>query len=620
MNSIPTLYNKMNDLSFDDSNAKAAVRAVKAAEDYIQRDMTTQASHELDRAKQYLHKVPVVGADRNAIQAEVDRPEAAVRTAQREQGTKRLLVLVDRHLRYAREDIDRGITGRHDHYLALARQEISKLWDDQVRTEQEHLVHQVEQEAIQTMAHRETTRHVKELERGFDRLRDMVYRAGSSLTREFMDEYSIRKLLETSAKLPDELRMEWETTIREYVESVLQDLEKESEDNNHNNIVNASSQSETITTTALASRRIPDEDDIALKIASPYFLQTPPELPELPVIDKALLPRVQDMDAMICDAHAIRECAQYIRAECDSLKERSNVSRSGTKEEIVRQLVQVIDAHQTWQDGPKQVALKTYEAFQTKYGSDDNFASTYREIYNQADEALQDVIDDNRKRREVSSHMHNTYKYYSTSANAEQIKSMMEEGEELRSTSINSFLQSVDTDLMLADYKKGNDLVELLQGTRTLLQTLQPLVADSPKDEDRIKSKLQMVTEKEVGRKRDIVDARAAYRLAERSMDAPENATELESIMKTMLERRREYHVHEIRTASGWIDVRNALGVFLYAQIDFYVAGRYAGETYEDDNQLDVYYVTGKSDNEHNRNGFSRYFIACVGDMLAANL
>ena len=86
---------------------------------------------------------------------------------------------------------------------------------------------------------------------------------------------------------------------------------------------------------------------------------------------------------------------------------------------------------------------------------------------------------------------------------------------------------------MVADYKKGKDLVELLQGTHTLLQTLQQLAA--PEDY-RIQTKLQMVTEKQVERKKDIASARAAYRLVKRWTNAPDNAAELESIMKVMWE------------------------------------------------------------------------------------
>ena len=65
------------------------------------------------------------------------------------------------------------------------------------------------------------------------------------------------------------------------------------------------------------------------------------------MVDKAILPRVQDMDAMIWDAHTIEECTHYIRADDHHLKHKIKVFRSGTKEGIVHQLAQVVDAHQT---------------------------------------------------------------------------------------------------------------------------------------------------------------------------------------------------------------------------------------------------------------------------------
>ena len=58
----------------------------------------------------------------------------------------------------------------------------------------------------------------------------------------------------------------------------------------------------------------------------------------------------------------------------------------------------------------------------------------------------------------------------------------------------------------------------------------------------------------------------------------------------------------------------------LYSCIDFYVAGRVASAAYDTDDQVDVYYVTGKTKDETLGTYFDAYSIGTVGDMNKSNL
>ena len=346
---------------------------------------------------------------------------------------------------------------------------------------------------------------------------------------------------------------------------------------------------------------------------------TPPtpkiDLPEIP-FDKSRLEGVTKLDNMITEAAFLRAATEHVNGTFESMKRGSQTSLNGTVTDQVRGLLGIIEGLDAFESGAKVMAIKARKRFQDIYPDDSAFSSLYRATYLAAEEELDRVISDNVKRRATLSAMHNTYKQ-PPGTNISWLDSMIEESESLRTATIGRVIQSVETDLMVADFKKGQQLVDLLQGSRSKLELIKPL----DEDDERVAAALQQIAEKEAARKEEVAAAREAYRMPARfdKSSAPENAEELETSLRKTLEK-NGYEVHAVALASEWTAVKSVLGVHLYNQIDFHVAVTSHITSEAEAGVLDVLYVTGKSSGVDLDVPFGSYSAGCVAQMLAVNI
>ncbi|MEM7201135.1 MAG: hypothetical protein AAF628_12755 [Planctomycetota bacterium] len=336
------------------------------------------------------------------------------------------------------------------------------------------------------------------------------------------------------------------------------------------------------------------------------------ELPELPY-DKAELSEVGRLDAMIADSQRLAASVDAFRKMLERLEEATQVSMSGTSEDQVKAVMSIVDGFRTFDAGALAFGHDVLAAFKKDYESDDAFATRYREIYSKAEEQVSEVIQDGPKRRATGAAMMNTYRYLS-GANSGALEHYLEEAAALRDTAIDRVVQSAQTDLMVADYKKGKDLTDLLATTKNCLALIQQLRAE----DERITTMLTQVADKEVSRHEEVAAARAARRFPSRyaGANAPANAEELEAAMRDYLAK-SGYDVRGIALASEWIAIHSVLGIHLYDQIDFYVAAAHSDDEGE---LLDILYVTGKTGRPDPGSPFVTYSVGGIGEMLANNL
>lgn len=346
---------------------------------------------------------------------------------------------------------------------------------------------------------------------------------------------------------------------------------------------------------------------------------TPPtpkfDLPELPC-DKEQLKGVTKLDAMITEAESLRAATDQVGGHFDALKQSSSTSLNGTVTDQIRGLMAIIEGIEAFDSSARDMAAKARKRFAGTYGDDSAFSVSYREAYSAAESELDAVISDNVKRREVTSFMHHSYKQ-PPSTNLSWLDSMLEESDGLKTSVIDRVLSSVETDLMVADFKKGQALVDLLQGSRGKLEMIKDLDARKVK----VNAALELLETKESARKEEVAEARSKYRMPARfdKSGAPENADELEEGVRKSLEK-DGYDVHAVVLASRWIAVKSALGVHLYNQIDFHVAVTSHLLDEAKTGVLDVLYVTGKSGGVEPKARFGRYSTGCVAQMLKENL
>lgn len=364
-----------------------------------------------------------------------------------------------------------------------------------------------------------------------------------------------------------------------------------------------SSTIESVMTTTLLN-----PDDVALPRADV-------ELPELPY-DKEQLPKILELDDLIVLASELRAAAGEVDGRLQKLKLAASTSLNGTHADQIKGLMKIVDDLETFAQETLPMAAAARSRFTERFGSEGEFSSRYRETYAAAEESLDDIIADNAKRRAVSAAMGHSYRNAPTT-NLSYLESMMEESQGLRDKAIEQVVRGAETDMMVADYKKGHALAELLQGTRNKLALARTL---DPENES-IARVLAQVDEKQKDRKAEVEAARAAERFPSRygAANAPENVQTLEkSIRETLMKNGHE--VKAVHVASEWIAVHSGLGIHLYNQVDFHVAVTSKIETEAEAGVLDVLYVTGKTGGTALDVPFARYSIGTVAQMLEENL
>ncbi len=349
------------------------------------------------------------------------------------------------------------------------------------------------------------------------------------------------------------------------------------------------------------------------------------ELPTLPY-EKSKLPTVQKLDEMLIDDAWLEAAYNLVYKEIQVLEEKTETSMSGTPEDQIKAILTKVNGVKHFNGYAQTIAETAIAKFQEKYSDDSEFGEKFRETYYAAEEEInggvmndgKHIIKDDVKRREVYSHFTNGYQPSRTSE-LRSMNDLLEQSKELTENVIGSVVSQAQTDMMVADYRKGKDIADLLNGTINKLN----LVAVLNPDHEEITSMISRVKVKRESRMEEIKQALEEYQFPERytAGNAPSNATDLENRMKTFLSKSKRtssknYEVREIRIASKWFDIRHAItNEHLYSQIDFYVAV----PSLEESNVLEVLYVTGKTSGPHH-NSFDRYSVGGIGQMLVSNL
>lgn len=335
------------------------------------------------------------------------------------------------------------------------------------------------------------------------------------------------------------------------------------------------------------------------------------ELPELP-FDKAQLDAVRSLDEMIVDSAALAAAVEQFQGMFHALEDASEVSMSGTSEDQIRATMIIVDGFREFDRMAIPFGRKAAATFRTKHGDDEAFASAFRETYARAEEELWDAIEDDVLRRSTGAAMSNGYRYAGGS-NLSYLESMLAESEELREQGVDRVISSVETDLMVADYKKGGALTDLLRASRSQLEVVRPLDENG----ERVDAILARVEEKEAARREEIAAAREAYRFPERydGPNAPKYFYKREEELRGFL-RKSDYDPLQVTVAGPWIRIFSVLGVPMYDQLDFYVAVR----NEEESGVIDVLYVTGKTSAAEPNAAITRVSVGVVAQMLESNL
>jgi hypothetical protein len=345
------------------------------------------------------------------------------------------------------------------------------------------------------------------------------------------------------------------------------------------------------------------------------------ELPQLSY-DKSKLSKIVELDKMLVDAEIVKVASKDVDEMFREMKTISQTSMSGTNEDQIRAINTISDAIVKFENVGKPLAEKTVTFVNDKYTGDSEFTSRYREIYYAALEQANEAIEDGPLRRKVGSEISNTYQYGS-SMSSYYIGSMIKEFDEIKSGVVGSVISSARTSLMVADYQKGKDLVNLLNGVSN---SLKAVLSVRPSSDD-----LAAIQETQIELKRTLVKrvaeidkAREEYRFPQpySSGNTPANAADLEKMIEVHLKKsfyngKDKYDVRKVVIAGPWVAVRNVLGTILYYQIDFYVANKY-----KDSEQgiLDIDLVTGKTSGPDMTASFGSFSIGGLGDMYEKNL
>ena len=349
------------------------------------------------------------------------------------------------------------------------------------------------------------------------------------------------------------------------------------------------------------------------------------ELPTLPY-EKAKLPSVVKLDEMIMDDAWLEASYNLVYEEIQLLEEKSKTSLSGTNEDQIKAIMLMTNAVYHFNDFAVPIAKLSMEKFTKKYKDDADFSDLFYETYYAAEKEINgDILSDDSKgitdsgkRREVYSHFTNGYRS-SRSSELQSMRELLIKGQELSENVIQQVISTANVGMMVADYKKGKELAEVMNGTINKLNLVKAL---NPNHTD-LKSALQKVEEKRKSRLEEIHNSLVEYRFPKRFDGAsrPSNYSSLEDKMKRFLENSNrnsssKYDVTSIHIASQWIDIVHVLsGRHLYSQIDFYVAV----PSLENKDVLEVLFVTGKTGGPHH-DSFATYSVGGIGQMLKENL
>lgn len=350
------------------------------------------------------------------------------------------------------------------------------------------------------------------------------------------------------------------------------------------------------------------------------------QLPSLP-FDKAKLPTVQKLDAMITEEAKLQAAYNAVYQGITSLKEKTETSMSGTAEDQVKAILTMVNAVEHFDAYSLEVAKESMQIFRQAYATDADFESAYRDTYYAAraevsgEEDLDAaIIADDVKRREVTAHFSNGY-LVSLSSDLRAMEELIKQRDELTQKVIGKVTSQANIDMMVADYKKGKQLTEMLNGTIAKLKMVQPLDPEN----SAVKDMIAQVENKKKSRQEEVMKALAEYRFPDQYSggNAPSNTEELENRMKSFLSKfkydyvnDKNYEVLDIRVAGPWIKIYDVwTEEHLYSQIDYYVAV----PAVEGNGVVDVLLVTGKTSGAH-QGDFGNYSVGGIGQMMRSNL
>lgn len=349
---------------------------------------------------------------------------------------------------------------------------------------------------------------------------------------------------------------------------------------------------------------------------------------ELPAIgyNKAELPTVTKLDQLIVDEQILESAYKAVYVGIQQLEEATETPMSGTSTDIVKAIMNMKNGVTHFEDYYLSIANEAVSVFQKKYEDDYSFSNLYRETYYAAEEEINghtlddgsQIIQDDVKRREASTHFRNGYQP-SRSSEVSSMQDLLEQAQELKKKVIGKVTSQANIDMMVADYKKGKELTDMLNTTLANLNTISTL---DPLNSE-VASMQAKVEEKKVSRAEEVRRALETYRFPKRyaAGNAPDNDIDLEHRISRFLSEfnytnNNKYEVIEVKLAGPWIDIFHALtGEHLYSQVDFYIAVPSPSQ----EGIVDVLYVTGKTSGPHHES-FGKYSVGGIGEMLASNL
>ena len=350
----------------------------------------------------------------------------------------------------------------------------------------------------------------------------------------------------------------------------------------------------------------------------------PVNLPDIG-FDKSKLPNVMKLDQLILDEANLAASHQLVYEETKQFEGLSQTSMSGTAADQMKAIMTMVNGAHHYRSYAKTIAENAIEYFSSRYESNRAFDELYRETYYQAEAEISgpvvddgsQIIEDNKERQAVWGNFKSAYQP-AIYCELDALKDLLDESEDLIKGIINNVVTQAKIDLMVADYKKGKALADLLNGTVNQLNAVKVLDFEN-------KEILGMIAEvegKKKSRRQEIAVALEEYRFPSRydQGNAPVNMDVLENRMKSFLggfnyTEDHKYEIMEIAVAGPWIDLHHALtGDHIYSQIDFYVVVPSA-----EAGLLDVLLVTGKTNGAHH-NDFGTYSVGGIGQMLPKNL
>lgn len=209
-----------------------------------------------------------------------------------------------------------------------------------------------------------------------------------------------------------------------------------------------------------------------MKIES--FVPSKAKLPELKYVGSKTV-EIEELDAMICDAHDLNEALVYTRNEMDkAIKMDKEVPHKASLEVLRKALEAMAEAWLMYEQEPKTTGQTAFNRFKARYKSDKSFEEEYRTNF----KSIIVNLGQGEDRLQLEKELHAKYKYQHKSC-ITKFENLFKNEETFRKNCVDHVLKRLTQRLDMTAKLNPNCVVSILDEAEMTIDIIREISPDA---------------------------------------------------------------------------------------------------------------------------------------------